>query len=138
MGGLQSGLVSADHYVCFTKDGGTSSEQLKLIVHKGVQEFCRLFQTSQFDKMAQFYAPDTTLMLPHRPVIRGADKLPVLFRELRESGLHDWQIEPNRIEQFGDTALEYGTYSAVSKQPNGTDIADTGWTLNKPLVKSSG
>jgi ketosteroid isomerase-like protein len=109
-----------------TKDGGTSSEELALIVHKGVQEFCRLFQTSQFDKMAQFYASDTTLMLPHRPVIRGADKLPVLFRELKESGLHDWRIEPNRIEQFGDTALEYGTYSAVLKQPNGTDIADTG------------
>ena len=81
----------------FTKDGGTSSEELALIVHEGVQEFCRLFQTSQFDKMAQFYAPDTTLMLPHRPVIRGADKLPVLFRELKEAGLHDWRIEPNRI-----------------------------------------
>jgi ketosteroid isomerase-like protein len=65
-------------------------------------------------------------MLPHRPVIRGADKLPALFRELKQAGLRDWRIEPNRIEEFGDTALEYGTYSAVMRQPNGTDVSDKG------------
>lgn len=110
----------------FTKDGGTSNEELALIIHEGVKEFCRLFETSQFDKMARFYAPDTTVMLPHRPVVRGADKVPALFRELKEAGLRDWRIEPTRVEQFGDTALEYGTYSAVLKQPNSDDIADTG------------
>ncbi len=69
--------------------------------------------------MAQFYSPDTTLMLPHRPAIRGANSLPAVFSELKETGLRDWRIEPNRIEQFGDTALEYGTYSFLMRQPNG-------------------
>jgi len=27
----------------------------------------------------------------------------------KDAGLRDWRIEANRIEQFGDTALEYGS-----------------------------
>ena len=76
--------------------------------------------------MAQFYSPDTTVMLPHRPTIRGAHSLPAIFSDLKQAGLRDWRIEPNRIEQFGDTTSEYGTYSFLMRQPNGTDAADKG------------
>jgi ketosteroid isomerase-like protein len=76
--------------------------------------------------MAHFNSPDTTLMLPHRLAIWGPDSLPALFRELKQAGLRDWRIEPNRVEQFGDTALEHGTYSFLMRQPNGTDAADKG------------
>lgn len=53
-------------------------------------------------------------------------KLPALFRELKDAGLRDWRIEPNRVEQFGDIALEYGTYTNLIRQPNGTDAAASG------------
>ena len=105
---------------------GNSSQELASFIREGLRAFIEFFQTSRFDKMAQFYSPDTTLMLPHRGVIRGADKLPALFRELKDAGLRDWRIEPNRIEQFGDTALEYGTYSTLIRQPNGPDAAASG------------
>jgi ketosteroid isomerase-like protein len=102
------------------------SGELASLIREGIQAFCEFFKASQFDKMAQFYSPDTTLMLPHRPAIRGADSLPAVFSELKRAGLGDWRIEPNRIEQFGDTALEYGTYSFLMRQQNGTDVAERG------------
>jgi len=105
---------------------GNTSQELASFIREGLRAFIEFFQTSQFDKMAQFYRPDTTLMLPHRGVIRGADKLPALFRELKDAGLCDWRIEPNRIEQFGDIALEYGAYPTLIKQPDGTDAAASG------------
>jgi len=105
---------------------GNRSQELASFIREGLRAFIEFFQTSQFDKMAQFYTPDTTLMLPHHGVIRGADKLPALFRELKDAGLCDWRIEPNRIEQFGDTAFEYGAYSTLIKQPDGTDAAASG------------
>lgn len=105
---------------------GNASEELASIIREGILAFCQFFKTSQFDRMAQFYSPDTTVMLPHRPTIRGANSLPALFGELKEAGLRDWRIEPNRIEQFGDTALEYGTYSFLMRLPNGKDAADKG------------
>ena len=74
--------------------------------------------------MAQFYSPETTLMLPHRPAIRGANGLAAVFSELKAAGLRDWRIEPNRIEQFGDIALEYGTYGFLIRQPNGMDASE--------------
>jgi ketosteroid isomerase-like protein len=103
-----------------------ASQELTSFIRVGLRAFIEFFQTSQFDKMADFYSPDTTLMLPHREVIRGDDTLPALFRELKNSGLRDWRIEPNRIEQFGDIALEYGTYTNLVREPNGTDSAASG------------
>jgi len=73
------------------------SEELASFIREGIQAFCEFFKTSQFDKMAQFYSPDTTLMLPHRPAIRGTNSLPAVFSKLKETGLRDWRIEPNRI-----------------------------------------
>jgi len=105
---------------------GNASRELASFIREGLRAFIEFFQTSQFDKMAQFYSRDTTLMLPHRGVIRGADKLPALFRELKEAGLRDWRIEPNRVEQFDDIALEYGTYSNLIRRPNGTNDAASG------------
>lgn len=102
------------------------SEELASLIWKGVQSFCEFFNTDQFDKMAQFYAPDTTLMLPNRPAVRGADKLAAVFRELKQAGLHDWRIEPARIEQYGDTALEFGIYTALVRQSSGLNTAERG------------
>jgi ketosteroid isomerase-like protein len=105
---------------------GDASEELARLIREGIQAFCEFFNTSQFDKMAQFYSPETTVMLPHRPAIRGANSLPALFNELKTTGLRGWRIEPNRIEQFGDIALEYGTYGFLMRQPNGTEAHDNG------------
>jgi ketosteroid isomerase-like protein len=105
---------------------GNASQELASFIREGLQAFIEFFHTSQFDKMAEFYSSDTTLMLPHRGVIRGADNLPGLFRELKDTGLLDWRIEPNRMEQFGDTALEYGTYSTLIRQPDGADAVSSG------------
>jgi ketosteroid isomerase-like protein len=105
---------------------GNASQELASLIREGLRAFIEFFQTSQFDKMAQFYSPDTTLMLPHHGVIHGAHKLPDLFRELKDAGLRDWRIEANRIEQFDDTALEGGTYNTLFRQPNGPDVASSG------------
>ena len=50
----------------FAECSGNASEELASINREGIQTFCEFFKTSQFDKMAQFYSTDTTLMLPHR------------------------------------------------------------------------
>ena len=59
----------------FAKGSGKTSDELGDFIYEGVQEFRRLFQTSQFDKMAQFYAPDTTVMLPHHPLQSPSNRL---------------------------------------------------------------
>jgi ketosteroid isomerase-like protein len=53
----------------FAEYNGKASEEVASI-REGIQAFCEFFKNSQFDKMAQFYSPDTTVMLPHRPTIR--------------------------------------------------------------------
>jgi len=103
-----------------------ASAELTSIIREGIRAFTGFFQTNQFDKMAQFYSPDTTLMLPHHGVIRGAEKLPALFRELKNAGVRDWRIEANRIEQFGDISLEYGSYDSFVRQKDGTDVSVSG------------
>jgi hypothetical protein len=76
----------------FAEYNGNASEELASLIREGIQAFCEFFKNSQFDKMAQFYSPDTTVMLPHRPTIRGASSLPAMGTSLIprkfESTLH--------------------------------------------------
>jgi len=44
------------------------------------------------------YVSGAILMLPDRPFVSTPDKLPALFRDLKEAGLRDWSIEPNPID----------------------------------------
>jgi len=70
---------------------------------------------------------------------------------LKNRGLRDWRIEPNRVEQFGDIALEYGTYSNLIGEPNGLDSAASGkylvvwrrqadgqWLIHADIANSDG
>jgi ketosteroid isomerase-like protein len=48
----------------FAEYNGNASEELASLIREGIQAFCEFFKNSQFDKMAQLYSPDTTVMLP--------------------------------------------------------------------------
>src|SRR5690242_1281004 len=67
-----------------------ASEELASWIRTGILSFCEFFKEDQFEKMAAFYTPDATLMLPRRETIRGREEIIALFGELKKAGLHDW------------------------------------------------
>jgi hypothetical protein len=111
------------------------------LIREGIQAFCEFFKNSQFDKMAQFYGPDTTVMLPHRPRIRGASSLPAmgtsLFPRKFESTLHFTTAVAGA--STGNARITYETPMRHRLTSSRFVLNDgAGWTLNRPFPKSSG
>ena len=88
---------------------GTSSlSRAEAAVRKMTQDWALACNNRQLDDLVDFYAADALVLRPNVPAVRGAAAIREFFFAALDSGLGEVELEPMRVEVFGDLAYEAG------------------------------
>lgn len=77
-------------------------------VRKVAQDWAQACNTKHLDDMVELYAADATVLRPNVPPVRGTAAIREFFFGVLEAGLGEVEMEPQRVELFGDVAFEAG------------------------------
>ena len=88
--------------------GGPSLSRTEAAVRKLTREWAQACNTKQLDDLLDFYAPDALVLRSNFPPVRGAAAIREFFVAALDAGLGDVEMEPLRVELFGDIAYEAG------------------------------
>ena len=77
------------------------------------QDFALACNTKQLDDIVDLYGPDAIILRPNVPPIRGTAAIREFFVVALDSGLGEVEMEPLRLELFGDIAYEAGRYKML-------------------------
>jgi len=72
------------------------------------QDWALACNTRQLDDLVALYATDAMVLRPNLPAVRGTAAIREFFFAALDSGLGEVELEPVRLELFGDIAYEAG------------------------------
>ncbi len=72
------------------------------------QDWALACNTKHLDELVDLYAPDAMVLRPNVPPVRSTGSIRELFFSVLEAGLGEVQMEPLRVEIFGEIAYEVG------------------------------
>ena len=88
---------------------GTSSlSRAEAAVRKMIQDWALACNNKQLEDLVDLYAADALVLRPNVPAVRGAAAIREFFFAALDSGLGEVELEPMRVEVFGDLAYEAG------------------------------
>ena len=87
---------------------GPALSRAEAAVRQLAQHWALACNTRQLDDLVSLYVTDALVLRPNTPPVRGAAALREFFVSVLESGLGEVELEPVRVELFGDTAYEAG------------------------------
>ena len=87
---------------------GAGVSRSEAALRKMTQDWIQACNTKQLDDLLEFYSPDATVIRSNVPPVRGAAAIREFFFGLLEAGLGEVEMEPLRVELFGDIAFEAG------------------------------
>jgi ketosteroid isomerase-like protein len=88
--------------------GGASLSRAEAAVRKMTQDWAQACNTKQLDDLIELYATDALVLRPNTPAVRGAAAIREFFFAALDAGLGEAELEPMRVELFGDIAYEAG------------------------------
>jgi len=88
--------------------GGTGLSRAEVAVHKLAQDWALACNTKHLDDLVDLYAADAFVLRPNVSPVRSAAAVRELFFSVLEAGLGEVQMEPLRVDVFGDLAYEVG------------------------------
>jgi len=88
--------------------GGTGLSRAEAAVRKLAQDWALACNTKHLDDLVDLYAPDAFVLRPNVPPVRSTAAARELFFSVLEAGLGEVQMEPLRVDVFGDLAYEVG------------------------------
>jgi ketosteroid isomerase-like protein len=88
--------------------GSSSLSRAEAAVRKVTQDWALACNNKQLDDLVDLYAPDALVLRPNVPAVRGAAAIREYFFAALDSGLGEVELEPMRVEVFGDLAYEAG------------------------------
>ncbi len=83
-------------------------------LHKLAQDWALACNTKHLDDLVDFYTTDAIVLRPNVPPVRSTAAIRELFFTALEAGLGEVQLEPLRVEVFGDVAYEIGRSSMLA------------------------
>ena len=86
--------------------GGASLSRAETAVRKLTQDWALACNTKHLDDVVSLYA--AVVLRPNVPMVRGTAPIREFFFGLLDAGLGDVEMEPLRVEIFGDIAYEAG------------------------------
>jgi uncharacterized protein (TIGR02246 family) len=86
----------------------SSLSRAEAAVRKVIQDWALACNNRQLDDLVDLYAPDALVLRPNVPPVRGASAIREFFFAALDSGLGEVELEPMRVEVFGDLAYEAG------------------------------
>jgi len=88
---------------------GTSSlSRAESAVRKMTLDWAFACNNKQLDDLVDLYSADALVLRPNVPAMRGAAAIREFFCAALDSGLGEVELEPLRVEVFGDLAYEAG------------------------------
>lgn len=86
--------------------GGLS--RAEAAVRKLTQDWALACNTKQLDDLVSLYGPDAIVLRPNVPPVRGTAAIREFFFTVLDAGLGEVEMEPLRVEIFGDIAYDAG------------------------------
>jgi ketosteroid isomerase-like protein len=91
-----------------TPAGGVSLSRAETAVRKLTQDWMLACNGKQLDDLVELYAVDAIVLRPNVPPVRGTAAIREFFFGVLDAGLGEVDMEPLRVEIFGDIAYEAG------------------------------
>jgi len=88
--------------------GISSLSRAETAVRKMTQDWALACNNKQLDDLVDLYGADAVVLRPNVPALRGAAAIREFFCAALDSGLGEVELEPLRVEVFGDVAYEAG------------------------------
>jgi ketosteroid isomerase-like protein/ribosomal protein L40E len=88
--------------------GISSLNRAETAVRKMTQEWALACNNKQLDDLVDLYGADAVVLRPNVPAMRGAAAIREFFCAALDSGLGEVELQPLRVEVFGDVAYEAG------------------------------
>lgn len=112
-------------------------EDVEVLIYKRTEEWMQLWNSGQFDKVMELYAPGA-LYLParHEPIF-GRKKIREHLLGPAHPPATDFTLETQFIQLSGELVYDVGRYSVAFPQPDGSQTRDRGrylviWTRVAP------
>ena len=87
---------------------GPSLSRSEAAVRKLTQDLALACNTKQLDDLVTLYGPDAVVLRPNFPTVRGSAAIREFFFAALDGGLGEVEMEPLRVEVFGEIAYEAG------------------------------
>jgi len=88
--------------------GATGLSRAEAAVRKLSQDWVQACNTKQLDDLVDLYVADATVLRSNVPPVRGTAAIREFFFGVLEAGLGEVELEPLRVELFGEVAYEAG------------------------------
>jgi len=87
---------------------GPALSRSEAAVRKLTQDLALACNTRQLDDLVDLYGSDALVLRPNFPAVRGSAAIREFFFAALDGGLGEVEMEPLRVEVFGDVAFEAG------------------------------
>ena len=92
---------------------GAPLTRTETAVRKVIQDWVFACNTRHLEDLVSIYASDAMLLRPNHPSIRGTAAIREFFVTALDAGFCDAELDPVRVEVFGDIAYEAGRCKAL-------------------------
>jgi ketosteroid isomerase-like protein len=117
---------------------GTPMSRAETAVRKISRNWAQACNTKQLDDLVELYAADALVLRPNFPPVRGTAAIREFFFAALDSGLGEAEMEPLRVELFGDVAFEAGRCKTLVPTPAGKRREERGKYLLVMLREPGG
>jgi uncharacterized protein (TIGR02246 family) len=88
--------------------GGAVLSRVEAAVRQATQDWAQACNTRHLDDLVGLYATDAIVLRPNVTAVRGVAAIREYFVALLDSGFGDVEMDPIRVEVFGDAAYDAG------------------------------
>ena len=107
-----------------TEPGFTPAEAN--VIRERTQAFEGTFNAKEAGALTAYYTPESVMMPPNAPTIRGKEPIQQFYGELYAQGATDLEVETRDLRGHGTLAYESGAYSLNRRPAQGAKTRDRG------------
>jgi uncharacterized protein (TIGR02246 family) len=113
VGGPRGTIADSSRDPNRAKTPGAPLTRAETAVRKLLQDWAFACNTRHLDDLIGIYASDAILLRANHPSVRGTAAIREFFVAALDSGFCDAELDPVRVEVFGDIAYEAGRFKAL-------------------------
>src|SRR5262249_17500866 len=98
---------------------GAPLSRSEMAARRVSQNWAQACNTKHLDDLVELYSADALLLRPNFPVVGGTAAIREFFFSALDAGLGEAEMEPLRVEVFGDVAYEAGRCKTLVPTPAG-------------------
>jgi uncharacterized protein (TIGR02246 family) len=99
--------------------GGAGPSRAEAAVRKMTQDWALACNTKHLDDLVDLYTPDALVLRSNVPPVRSTAAIREMLFAAVEAGLGEVEMEPLRVEVFGELACDVGRYTLLAPTPTG-------------------